>query len=270
MRKLYFSLLLFSAAWAQAQQVSWQKNIKSNTQDFLSHLSTTLDGQYLLSGSSIQNTEGQQNNGYDFHVLKMNQQGQLLWDKYFGGDKHDFLTATTATEEGGFLLAGTSFSDNKFQKKAKARGGSDIWLIKIDENGEEQWQKTIGGTTDEEAKAVVQSTDFGYFVAGNANNKEGAFGSKDAWVIKLDKTGKLLYQIYLGGDGLDEVEKIIPTKDGGALLGIYSRSTRLENAMFRAIKEKSLETDNDSKNTNGFYLNNKRDCLLLVRSLFYF
>ena len=249
MRKLYFSLLLFSAAWAQAQQVSWQKNIKSNTQDFLSHLSTTLDGQYLLSGSSIQNTEGQQNNGYDFHVLKMNQQGQLLWDKYFGGDKHDFLTATTATEEGGFLLAGTSFSGNKFQKKAKARGGSDIWLIKIDENGEEQWQKTIGGTTDEEAKAVVQSTDFGYFVAGNANNKEGAFGSKDAWVIKLDKTGKLLYQIYLGGDGLDEVEKIIPTKDGGALLGIYSRSTRLENAMFRAIKEKSLETDNDSKNT---------------------
>ena len=144
MKQLYtnlFLVALFYSSNLEAQHVSWQKNIKSNTQDFLSQLSTTLDGQYLLSGSSIHsnsvNTEEQVNNSYDFHVIKMNQQGQLIWEKYFGGNKHDFLTATTSTQEGGFLLAGTSYSDNGLQKKSKNKGGSDIWLIKVDENGEE-------------------------------------------------------------------------------------------------------------------------------------
>ena len=91
---------------------------------------------------NIPNNNQQSNNGYDYHVVKLNQQGQTVWEKYFGGNNHDFLTATTSTQEGGFLLAGTSFSDVGFQKKGKQKGGSDIWLIKLDENGEEQWQKT--------------------------------------------------------------------------------------------------------------------------------
>ena len=77
MKKLYLSLLGLVGTVASAQEVTWQRNIKSNTQDFLSQLTTTIDGQFLLSGSSIQASTQQvsttnQNNGYDFHVLKMN------------------------------------------------------------------------------------------------------------------------------------------------------------------------------------------------------
>lgn len=248
MKKLYLSLLGLVGIVASAQEVAWQRNIKSNTQDFLSQLTTTIDGQFLLSGSSIQANTQQpsttnQNNGYDFHVVKMNQQGQLVWEKYFGGNQHDFLTAATSTQEGGFLLAGTSFSDLGFQKKNKQKGGSDIWLIKLDENGEEQWQKTLGTEVDEEAKSVIQTTDLGYFIAGNVHNKKTAFGSKDVLLIKLDKTGKLINQIYLGGKGLDEVEKIIPTRDGGALVGIYSRSNSIENGKLRIENESSLDEE---------------------------
>ena len=121
-------------------------------------------------------------------------------------------------------MAGTSYSDKGLQKKNKSKGGSDIWLIRLDENGEEQWQKTLGTGVDEEAKSVIQTTDLGYFLAGNVQSKKGAFGSKDVLLVKLDKNGKIINQLYLGGTGLDEVEKIIPTKDGGALVGIYSRS----------------------------------------------
>lgn len=219
MKKLYLSLLGLVGIVASAQELTWQRNIKSNTQDFLSQLTTTIDGQFLLSGSSIQASTQQvsttnQNNGYDFHVLKMNQQGQIVWDKYFGGNNHDFLTATTSTQEGGFLLAGTSYSTSGLQKKGKQKGGSDIWVIKVNESGEEEWQKTLGTTVDEEAKSVIQTNDLGYFIAGNAQikqtqNSEG-FGSKDVWLVKLDKTGKVVNQLYLGGKGLDEVEKIIP------------------------------------------------------------
>ncbi|WP_294201376.1 T9SS type A sorting domain-containing protein [uncultured Chryseobacterium sp.] len=71
---------------------------------------------------------------------------------------------------------------------------------------------------------MIQTTDFGFYVAGNIQNSEKGYGSKDVLIVRLDKNGKELSQLVLGGRGLDEVEKMIPTIDGGALLGIYSRS----------------------------------------------
>ncbi|WP_263601481.1 T9SS type A sorting domain-containing protein [Chryseobacterium sp. PET-29] len=229
MIKIYSgALFLCSVLGLSAQEVIWQKNIKSSSQDFLSQITTTIDGQYLISGSSIQqkkmSAENQQNDGYDFHLIKLNQQGNEVWEKYFSGQDHDFLSATVNTQEGGFLLAGTSFSGKGLDKKDDSKGGSDIWLIRINENGDEIWQKTLGSRRDEEAKAVIQATDLGFFVSGTVETTGAGFGSKDIWIIKLDKSGKELSQVTIGGKGLDVVEKMIPTKDGGALIGAYSRS----------------------------------------------
>ncbi|PIF45338.1 putative secreted protein (Por secretion system target) [Chryseobacterium sp. 52] len=230
MKKNYFSALMLCAFLSgNAQEVLWQRDIKSSTQDFLSQVTTTIDGQYLITGSSIQSqklsTENKQNNGYDFHLVKLNQQGNEVWEKYFSGNNHDYLSASVATQEGGFLLSGTSYSGKGLDKKEDSKGGSDIWLIRLNEFGDELWQKTLGSTSDEEAKTIVQTTDFGFVVAGNVQNSSKGYGSKDVLIIKLDKNGKELSQSILGGKGLDEVEKMIPTKDGGVLLGIYSRST---------------------------------------------
>ncbi|NML56790.1 T9SS type A sorting domain-containing protein [Chryseobacterium cheonjiense] len=242
MNKIYSgALLLCSVLSISAQEVVWQKDIKSSTQDFLSQVTTTIDQQYLITGSSIQTGNGmskaggksnmsvansqQPNNGYDFHLIKLNQQGDQVWEKYFSGQNHDFLSSTVNTQDGGFLLSGTSFSGKGLDKKEDSKGGSDIWLIRINEFGDELWQKTIGGASDEEARAVIQTTDMGFFVAGNIQNSAKGYGSKDILIVKLDKSGKELSQLILGGKGLDEVEKMIPTKDGGALLGVYSRSS---------------------------------------------
>ncbi|MBB4807444.1 hypothetical protein HNP38_002750 [Chryseobacterium defluvii] len=230
MKKSYIAALFLCAfLTVYAQEVIWQKDIQSSTQDFLSQITTTIDGQYLITGSSIQKSKPQasdskQNSGYDFHLVKLDQQGKEVWEKYFSGNNHDFLVAAVATEEGGFLLSGTSYSSTGLDKKENSKGGSDLWLIKLNESGDEIWQKTIGSASDEEAKAVIQATDLGYFIAGNVQNSARGYGSKDALIIRLDKNGKELSQLILGGKGLDEVEKMIPTKDGGALLGIYSRS----------------------------------------------
>ncbi|UOU99883.1 T9SS type A sorting domain-containing protein [Chryseobacterium daecheongense] len=243
MKITYLALLTSPLFLVSAQEVVWQKDIKSNTQDFLSQVTTTIDGQYLITGSSIQSkklsTENKQNNGYDFHLVKLNQQGEEVWEKYFSGQNHDFLSASIATQEGGFVLAGTTYSSVGLDKKEKSKGGSDLWLIKINEFGEEQWQKTLGTTSDEEARAVIQTTDLGYFVAGNVQNSAKGFGSKDIWIIRLDKTGKPASELILGGKGLDEVEKMIPTKDGGALLGIYSRSSEVRGAGSEKSSESS-------------------------------
>ncbi|UPQ77343.1 T9SS type A sorting domain-containing protein [Chryseobacterium nepalense] len=246
MNKIYSgALFLCSVLGISAQEVIWQKDIKSSTQDFLSQVTTTIDQQYLITGSSIQTGNNmskaggkshlptannqQPNNGYDFHLVKLSQQGEEVWEKYFSGQNHDFLSTTVNTQDGGFVLAGTSFSGKGLDKKEESKGGSDMWLIRINEFGDELWQKTIGSISDEEARAVIQTTDLGFFVAGNVTLREPqgtikSYGSKDVLIVRLDKNGKELSQLILGGKGLDEVEKMIPTKDGGALLGVYSRS----------------------------------------------
>ncbi|SEW40184.1 Por secretion system C-terminal sorting domain-containing protein [Chryseobacterium wanjuense] len=229
MKKLYLSVLLVGTFVSlSAQEVVWQRDIKSDTQDFLSQVTTTIDGQYLITGSSIQSDKLQasgskQNNGYDFKLIKLNQQGEEIWKKYFVGGNHDFLSTTVATQEGGFLLAGTSYSGKGFDKKEDSKGGSDLWLIRLNEFGDPIWQKTIGSTADEEVRSVIQTTDLGFFVAGNVQNSPKNYGSKDVLIVRLDKDGKKLSQTIFGGRGLDEVERMIPTRDGGALLGIYSR-----------------------------------------------
>ncbi|REC51576.1 MULTISPECIES: T9SS type A sorting domain-containing protein [Chryseobacterium] len=252
MRKLYAGASTLCAVLClSAQEVMWQKDIRSSTQDFLSQVTTTIDQQYLITGSSIRPDNNQsasdnkkQNNGYDFHLVKLNQQGEEVWEKYFSGKNHDFLSATVNTQEGGFLLAGTSYSGKGLDKKDDSKGGSDFWLIRINEFGDKLWQKTIGETSDEEARAVIQTMDFGFFVAGNVQNSPRGYGSKDVLVVRLDKNGKELSQLILGGKGLEEVEKMIPTKDGGALLGIYSRSGALVGSGKTEAGSKAKQTEN--------------------------
>ncbi|MGG7467722.1 T9SS type A sorting domain-containing protein, partial [Chryseobacterium arthrosphaerae] len=152
MKKKYLcAFTLCTILGLSAQEVVWQKDIQSSTQDFLSQFTTTIDQQYLVTGSSIQSksqspeaNSQKQNNGYDFHLVKLNQQGDQVWEKYFSGQNHDYLSATVTTQDGGFLLAGTSYSGKGLDKKEDSRGGSDIWLIRLNEFGDELWQKTLG------------------------------------------------------------------------------------------------------------------------------
>jgi len=261
MKKLCISVGILAIGLLDAQKISWQKDVESGNQDFLSGLTVTLDGQYLVSGSSIQKNQSpagnNQNKGYDYHILKLDQQGQKVWEKYFSGNQHDYLSSTVATREGGFLLAGTSYSSLALDKKYKSNGSSDIWIIKINENGEEEWQKTIGTRYSEEARSVTQTTGEGFVVAGSTNHPKLGYGSKDVFVTKLDKTGKIISQLILGGNGLDEVEKVIPTKDDGALLGIYSRSGIYEGSSKSKINSKDLNTSLTQNSNSASSSNNQ-------------
>jgi len=251
------TFLLFGIAVLSAQETKtlWQKDIQSSTQDFLSGMSVTIDRQILLSGSSIksQNTEvgSSKNSGYDYHIVKLNDQGNKVWEKYFSGNRQDYLNSTISTQEGGFLLTGTSYSTQSLDKKFKSLGSSDIWMIKIDENGDEEWQQVIGTKYGDEARASVQALDLGYFVAGNSNLSSYGFGASDVMITRLDKNGKILNQIVLGGTGSDEVEKIIPTKDGGCLIGIYSQSGMYQDEEKKEIRPELLQnTLSKSENTD--------------------
>jgi len=234
-----------------SQKIAWQRDVKSSTQDILSHVVTTIDGQVLVGGSSIKPADVQslgtnQNNGYDYHIIKIDQQGSKLWEKYFSGNQNDYLNSSIAAQDGSFLIAGTTYSTLTGDKIEKSFGGSDMWIIKVDENGEEQWQRTIGTRQNEEARAVIQTTDLNFIVAGSTNNSKLSFGQKDVFIVKLDQKGKILSQLILGGSGTDEVEHIIATKDGGTLLGIYSRSPKEDLAPKSEISNQDFQKQGSS------------------------
>lgn len=244
---------LFGMLQTQAQETKtlWQKDIPSSTQDFLTTMTSTIDRQILLSGSSINaksqqvSTDNQQpNKGYDYHIIKLDQQGNKVWDKYFGGTKHDYLMSSIATQEGGFLLTGTSFSNQSGDKKENNLGGSDVWIVRLNENGEELWQKTLGTKNNDEASATIQSTDEGFFVAGNINSSQNLFGSKDLFISKLNKDGKLINTTVLGGKGLDEIQETVATKDGGALMIAYSTSGKTENKTLKTLETDTQHSEN--------------------------
>lgn len=244
---------LFGMLQTQAQETKtlWQKDIPSSTQDFLTTMTSTIDRQILLSGSSIYaksqqvSTGNQQpNKGYDYHIIKLDQQGNKVWDKYFGGTKHDYLMSSIATQEGGFLLTGTSFSNQSGDKKENNLGGSDVWIVRLNENGEELWQKTLGTKNNDEASATIQSTDEGFFVAGNINSNQNLFGSKDLFISKLNKDGKLINTTVLGGKGLDEIQETVATKDGGALMIAYSTSGKTENKTLKTLETDTQHSEN--------------------------
>ena len=254
MRKKKCALLFVSCSLIYAQQVSWQKDISTGRQDFLSQVVTTIDQNYLVIGSSIVKDNAEL--AYDYRIVKLSPQGEQRWERTFGGTMHDYLTTAIASQDGSFLLAGNSYSSKSRDKKDVNKGGSDIWVVKVDENGKEEWQKSFGTAKNDEVQAVVQTTSLGYVIAANLQNHKDGFGSKDIWIIYIDKDGKELSHLVLGGRSEDVVKRMIPTKDGGVLLGINSRSDKLENVKAKNtslnIGEKKLKPTLISKRTESY------------------
>src|SRR5690606_21184446 len=116
----------------------------------------------------------------------------IIWQKTIGGNAGDFSTAFQATADGGYFLGGYSSSNISGEKTENSNGQLDIWIVKIDNSGNIQWQNTIGGSGDDFLISLQQTTDGGYILgAGSDSNisgdkTENSRGGLDYWIIKLD------------------------------------------------------------------------------------
>ena len=153
-----------------------------------------------------------------FACFNVNAQApDLEWQKTYGGTAADEARSVKQTTDGGFILAGKTLYTNGDVTNPK--GAADFWIVKVNAAGTLQWQKTYGGTGNDEAIAVQQTTDGGYIVAGsttsNNGNVTGNHGQSDFWVIKLDANGNLTWQRALGSSQNDFCYSVIQTTDGG-------------------------------------------------------
>ncbi|MDD2986992.1 T9SS type A sorting domain-containing protein [Flavobacterium sp.] len=217
-----------------SQDILWEKSFGGKQADFLFDVIPTPDYGFILAGSSVSNKSGNKDQNsrgdMDYWVWKMNEKGEFEWQKSMGGNAQDKLRVVVLTNEGGFLLAGSSESEKGLDKKDKNKGGSDFWIIKLDAKGGELWQKTIGGSGQDELTCAMRTRDGGFIIGGTSDSEESAdkttpnYGGTDYWVLKLDKNGKIEWQQSFGGNYSDELRSITQTKDGGFLLGGSSNS----------------------------------------------
>jgi hypothetical protein len=230
---LVLSLLLWSIA-AISQDILWEKSLGGKHADYLFDAVPTADYGFLLAGSSLSGKTGRKtdksNGDLDYWLWKMNEEGEQEWQKSFGADKSDILQSVVLTKDAGFLLVGTSDSDKTFHKKDSCRGNTDIWIIKLNAQGGEEWQKTIGGASQELVSSVKQTPDGGFIIAASSSSDKSAekendsFGGLDYWIIKIDGKGKIEWQHTYGGLYNDIVKKVVCSPDGGYLVGGYSNS----------------------------------------------
>lgn len=140
---------------------------------------------------------------------------KALWSNNYGGNGVDAFQCLQETTDGGYIMVGYTYSFGK--------GERDIYVVKTDINGNEQWKNTYGGSGDDSANWIEQTSDGGYIVAGYTKKKYE--DKSDIWVIKLHKDGRKDWEQKFGGNNSEEAMMIKPTRDnGGYIVAGYTES----------------------------------------------
>ncbi len=224
-----FSLLLCVSLTAQPY-IQWQKSFGGADNETAYSIIQTTDGGYAVAGTS-KSVSGDVTGHHgtymysDFWVMKINSAGTMQWQKSLGGTGNDEARSIIQTADGGFAVAGYSQSnDGDVTGHHGLLTTQDYWIVKLDTAGTIEWQHSFGGTKNDLAFSIIQTTDHGYAVAGYTFSNDGDVtglhlnGSTtfdDYWILKLDSTGTMQWQKCLGGVLNEEAHSIIQNADGG-------------------------------------------------------
>jgi hypothetical protein len=197
----------------------------------------TSDGGYLIGGQ----TESFGDGGYDIYLVKTDASGTEEWSQTFGGENNDVATSVIQALDGGYLLAGST--------RSFGNGSSDMYLVKTDANGTEEWFKTFGGTAYDYAYSIFQTSDGGYLIGGQTESFGN--GSSDMYLVKTDASGNEEWSKTFGGENNDSAYSVIQTSDGGYLLGGRTESFGNGNNDMYLVKTDANGTEEWFKTFGG-------------------
>jgi hypothetical protein len=182
----------------------WNRTFGGSNIDVGYAVQQVSDGGFVITGY----TRSYGAAGHNIWLLRTDVLGGELWNRTFGGGSDEEAESVQQTSDDGFIIAGWT--------KSYGAGMKDVWLIKTDSAGNEQWNKLFGGTNDDGAASVQQTADGGYIIAGYTSSF-GA-GSVDVWLIKTDASGNQVWNKPLGGYSSDGAWCVSQTTDGGYIL----------------------------------------------------
>lgn len=211
-----------------AREIEWQKTIGGNDQDILKKIILCPDGGYLLAGQSKSPMSGNkttENYGsWDFWIVRISEIGDVIWDNSFGGAGHDFLVDMILLPDGSYMIAGSTFSDSSGTKLDNKLGNSDYWVIRINETGEELWQMSLGGDSQEDLYSMNQTSDGHFILSGGSestisgNRTQELHGSLDFWLVLIDSLGAIVWDRAYGCENQASLNTCFEMEDGGFLI----------------------------------------------------
>uniref|UniRef100_A0A7V4E3P4 T9SS type A sorting domain-containing protein n=1 Tax=candidate division WOR-3 bacterium TaxID=2052148 RepID=A0A7V4E3P4_UNCW3 len=165
----------------------------------------TSDGGYILGGSMYFLGSG---GWWDFYLIKTDADGNVIWEKTYGGEYDEDCWSVIETSDGGYIAVGSTTSFGA--------GDYDIYLLKTDSDGDTLWTKTFGGAGVDQGWCVKETSDGGYIIVGSTNSF-GA-GGYDVYLIKTNASGDTLWTKTFGGTADDHGKYVQQTSDGGYII----------------------------------------------------
>jgi TolB-like protein len=184
--------------------IIWAKTYGGTNDDFTFSVQQTSDGGYIVAGFAESFGAG----GGDIFLIKTDANGNIIWAKTYGGAGDDRAFSVQQTSDGGYIVAGWT--------ESFGAGIRDILLIKTDAFGNVQWAKTYGGTGDDYALSVLQTSDGGYILAGYTRSFGAGWG--DVFLVKTDANGNVQWAKTYGGTWWEQARSVQRTSDGGYIL----------------------------------------------------
>ena len=232
-----------------AGNIVWENTVGGGNYDKLYAVEETPDGGYIVGGQSLSgggwgDKSESNKGGYDYWIVKLDEDGVVEWDRSYGGLGNDQLYNVQPTSDGGYIIAGTSDSGISGDKTENRVGNSDYWVIKTDASGNIIWQNDIGGLMFDNVYSAYETADGGYILGGTSTSgisgdkTAGNYGVVDYWIVKLNSAGTVVWDKTIGGTLNDYLYAVIPTADGGSIAC--------------GMSESGL-TGNKTDNTNGLY-----------------
>ncbi|WP_340075928.1 hypothetical protein [Leptobacterium sp. I13] len=230
-------------------EIEWIKTFGGTNEDTAQGIIKTSDGGYAIIGytnsidGDIVDKTLQEN---DFWVLKLDNDGNIQWNKTYGGSGDDIGQDIIQTIDGGYAVTGYSMSADG--DASNNEGFHDNWVIKLNASGDIEWEKSFGFAGHDHAYGILQTADGGYFVSGfidvtgsNGAGNSGkssltAHGVGEFWANKLDVNGNLEWRRFFGGTNNDRAFGVVQANDGSFVMVGASESQ-----------------DFDISNSNGSY-----------------
>ena len=188
----------------------WEQTFGGTNNDGAVSVQQTTDGGYIVAGS----TSSFGNGGSDVYLIKTDENGNELWSQTFGGTNNDGAYSVQQTTDGGYIVAGSTHSFGN--------GGSDVYLIKTDGNGNELWSQTFGSTSDDISYSAQQTTDGGYIITGCVFCNEIG-DDQEFLLLKTDENGDSLWSKTFG-ETIHWGGSVQQTTDGGYIISGWNKS----------------------------------------------